>query len=119
MMLLCSFPCAAQEVLNNIRVSMKAGDSEALAQLFDNTVEMTYPNTQSSYSRTQAQMILKSFYAKNKPKDFIVQYTGESPEGDATYVIGALTTKSGKYRVYFYISHKGDKHLIQELKISR
>jgi len=98
---------------------MKGGDSEAMGQLFDNSVEMAYPNTQSTYSRTQAQMILKNFYTQNKPRDFVVQYTGESPEGDANYVIGLLTAKTGKYKVYFYVKHKGDKQVIQEMKISR
>lgn len=105
--------------METIKYSMKNGNAENIAVYFDNTVDLTYDNTQSNYSRTQAEMILKDFYLKHPPKNFSVDYTGNSPNNDAQYMIATLQTSTGKYRIYMYFKNKEGKKVIKEIKISK
>lgn len=116
---LCSFKGAQQDEMETIKYSMKNGNAENIAVYFDNTVDLTYDNTQSNYSRTQAEMILKDFYLKHPPKNFSVDYTGNSPNNDAQYMIATLQTSTGKYRIYMYFKNKEGKKVIKEIKISK
>ncbi len=98
---------------------MKNGNAGTIALYFDNTVDLTYDNTQSTYSKIQAEMILRDFYLKHSPKNFNVDYLGNSPNNDAQYLIATLQTSTGKYRVYMYFRNKDGKKIIKEIKISK
>jgi hypothetical protein len=117
--ILCSFNSAQQDEIENIKYSMKNGNAGTIALYFDNTVDLTYDNTQSTYSKIQAEMILRDFYLKHSPKNFNVDYLGNSPNNDAQYLIATLQTSTGKYRVYMYFRNKDGKKIIKEIKISK
>lgn len=118
-LMLCSFSGVTQEVVETLKISIQTKDSKDFAQFFDNTVDLTYGNTQSTYSRTQAQMILNDFYSKNNPQSFKIDFTGNAPNNEAQYVIGTIKTATGKFKLYLYIKSQGNKQLVKEIKISQ
>jgi len=101
--------------LSSIAAAIKSGNSKSLAEYFDNTVELKVLNKEGAYSKSQAEAIVKDFFAKNPPKNFIFKFDGPSGGNGAHYAIGTLTTDSGKFRTYVYMKKKADKFYIQEL----
>jgi hypothetical protein len=110
---LLSFTVVAgiEEVVNG----MKTGNAGQVAKYFDNAVEITLFDKSNSYSKSQAELVLKDFFATNPVKGFDVIHKGEN--GGSEYRIGNLATRTGTYRTTIFMKQKGDKQLLQEVRI--
>ncbi|MBI1782107.1 MAG: DUF4783 domain-containing protein [Sphingobacteriales bacterium] len=102
-------------ILDDVIGAMKAGSSDQLAKYFDNVVEITMPDKSNSYSKSQAEMIMKDFFNNYKVKSFDVLHKGDN--GTSNYCIGNLQTKDGKFRTTLFVKQKGDKQFLQEIRI--
>ncbi|RTL57147.1 MAG: DUF4783 domain-containing protein [Sphingobacteriales bacterium] len=102
-------------ILDDVIGAMKAGSSDQLARYFDNVVEITMPDKSNSYSKSQAEMIMKDFFNNYKVKSFDVLHKGDN--GSSNYCIGNLQTKDGKFRTTLFVKQKGDKQFLQEIRI--
>ena len=94
--------------------AIRSGNASELSKYFDDNVEVTLPVKSDSYSKAQAQMILKDFFANNDVRGFELKHKGDSPGGH--YCIGTLQTKSGNFRAHIFMKSKGNKDLIKELR---
>lgn len=103
--------------LANIVNAMKSGSSSEVAKYFDETVEITFSDKSSSYSRKQAERVLNDFFVSNPVSNFEVIHQSEN--GDSQYCIGNLITKNGTFRTTIYIKLHGQKQLIQELRFGQ
>jgi hypothetical protein len=101
---------------DNIANAFKAGNSSELATHFDNNVEITIKSGANSYSKSQAEMVLKNFFTTHTPKSFAIAHQGTSPEG-SKYFIGNLATSSGNFRAYVYAKTVNKVLVIQEIRI--
>ncbi|MBL0145064.1 MAG: DUF4783 domain-containing protein [Chitinophagaceae bacterium] len=99
--------------LDDVISALKEGNAAKMAKYFDNTVEVTMPDKSNSYSKGQAEMIIKDFFATNGVKSYTVIHKGEN--GGSQYCIGSLVTKNGTFRVTVYMKQKGDKQVLQEI----
>lgn len=95
------------EVIN----AMKAGNATEIAKYFDNTVEINMPDKTNSYSKSQAELVLKDFFSSHSVKSFTVIHKGEN--SGSQFCIGTLVTKSGSYRTTIFMKQKGDKQVLQ------
>ncbi len=114
------FPAIAlsnYDVIDNVTTAIKAGNAAQLASFFDNTVELTIRNKQASYSKAQAQVVIKDFFDKNPVKSYAVVHRGSSEAGSA-YAIGILTTATQTFRTYIYVKQKvaTSTTLVEELR---
>ena len=101
--------------ISDVIGALKAGNSSSMARFFDNTVEITLPEKSSSYSKSQAEIILSDFFANNPVKGFTVIHQGDN--AGSQYCIGTLATKNASYRTTIYMKQKGDKQLLQEIRL--
>ncbi len=101
------------EVINAI----KSGNATEVAKYFDNTVELTLPGKSSSFSKSQAQLVLHDFFNQNPVKNFQVLHQSEKTGSE--YCIGNLTTTNGDFRTTIYMKQVGTKQLIQELRFEK
>jgi antitoxin component YwqK of YwqJK toxin-antitoxin module len=101
------------EVINAI----KSGNAAEVAKYFDNTVEITLPGKSSSFSKRQAELVLRDFFSQNPIKNF--QVIHQSEKAGSQYCIGNLTTATGVFRTTIYIKQSGNKELIQELRFEK
>lgn len=119
---LSSFKTSLQsidEVVQTFKVSMSSRDAKILSDYFANTVDLTYSNNHSTYTKSHAIIILNDFFNKNHPTSFRIDYRGASPHSDAQYVIGTAHTDNGIFRVYLYIRNKGGKLVVEEIRIAK
>lgn len=100
---------------DNIAAEIRKGDAAGLAKYFVGNVEISIKDAQNSYSKSQAEAVLKNFFSVHAPKSFTIVHQGQSPEG-AKYFIGTLSTSAGTYRTYVYAKQVGANFVIQEIR---
>ncbi len=108
---------AKGQVLEDMSTYIRNGNVASMTKYFDNIVTINISSNQSSYSKAQAEIILKDFFAKNIVKDFIVMQTGTAPNNNCKYAIGTLATSTANYQLYFLLKLKGEGYLLQEIRI--
>lgn len=114
--LLLNYYSSQAQSFDNIVQAFKNGNGSALAASFQANVEITIKDAGNSYSKSQAEMVLKNFFSTNRPTGFAVVHQGTSPEG-SKYFIGTLSTPSGTYRTYVYAKANNGALAIQEIRI--
>ncbi|MFA0961591.1 DUF4783 domain-containing protein [Roseivirga sp. BDSF3-8] len=93
---------AQSEVMNDIRAAIKSGSSKELSLYLNDVVELYFYGEMSSYSRTQAEYVLKDFFKENPPRNFIYKHQGSSKDGQL-YAIGEYTYDNGTYSILLRI----------------
>jgi Domain of unknown function (DUF4783) len=100
--------------IDEVVAAIKTGNASSTAKFFDNTVDITVPESSNSYSKVQAEMVLKDFFSTNIVKGFEVLHKGEN--SGSQYCIGTLLTKSGSFRTTIFMKQKSEKQFIQEIR---
>ena len=100
--------------IDDVIAAMKTGNASQVAKFFDASVEISMPDKSNSYSKSQAELVLKDFFATNMVKSFDIIHKGEN--SGSQYCIGTLVTKGGNYRTTIYMKQKGDQQVLQELR---
>jgi hypothetical protein len=95
--------------------SIKQGDVSTLSRYLDNTVEINISGKSNSYSKSQAEIILKDFFAKNQVKSFELIHQGEGG-GGSRFGIGNMGTSAGAFRTSFFLQKKGGSMVLNELR---
>jgi hypothetical protein len=114
-----AIPASANEPisadLNTIVTAIKSGNAKSLAASFDKQVEITVMNKEGAYSKSQAELIVKDFFAGHVPVSFSIIHEGSSG-GNSKYGIGTLKTNNGTFRTYIYLKKIGETWAIQQLR---
>lgn len=106
------------DIYTEINSAMKSGNFKSIASYFNTSVELNIPGADGLYSKGQAELLMKDFFAKNTPKNFTVKHDGVSQDG-SKYSIGTLETNAGSFRTYYYLKNNNGTFLIKELRIEK
>jgi len=109
---------AQTEVPGEIKAAIRTGSSRDLARFFNNTVEIGLDGEKSSYSKTQAEFVLKNFFTKNTPAGFEFDHQGSSAQGQR-YAIGTYNSKTGPYRVFVVVKQANGSYLIDTIDFTK
>jgi len=104
----------AQNTIDGVIGALKSGSANDLSRYFDENVKLTLPDKGDTYSKAQAQLIVKDFFNNNKVKTFDVKHKGDQ-NGDE-YCIGTLSTGQGSFRTTVFAKNKGGKQLVNEVR---
>lgn len=96
--------------------AIKQGKVDSLSKHLDTNVEINMLGKPDSYSKAQAEIILKDFFSKNTVKSFEIIHKG-GQEGGSQFGIGTLVTANGTFRVSFFLQKKGKTFVLNELRI--
>lgn len=111
-LLLSSF--AYQSNIDGVIGALRAGNSSELSKYFDDKIELTLPDKSDSYSKAQAQLIVKDFFSNNGVRGFELKHKGDSPGGQ--FCIGTLQTNTGNFRTNVFMKIKGGKEVVKEIR---
>lgn len=111
-LLLSSF--ATQNGIDGVISALRSGNSSELSKYFDENVDITLPDKSDSYSKAQAQLIVKDFFNNNGIKGFELRHKGDSPGGH--YCSGTLQTSAGNFRTNVFMKNKNGKELLKEIR---
>ena len=78
--------------IDEVLAALRAGNASQLAKYFDSRVDISLPNKSDNFSRNQAEMILKDFFASNEVKNFVVKHKVEN--AGSQFCIGSLQTRN-------------------------
>jgi hypothetical protein len=111
-LLLSSF--SKQNSIDDVISALRSGNSTQLSGYFDDNIELTLPDKSDSYSKAQAQLIVKDFFSNNGVKGFDLKHKGESPGGH--FCIGTLQTNAGNFRTNVFMKTKNGREVIKEIR---
>ena len=103
-----------QSGIDEVIGALRTGNSTELSRYFDENVELTLPDKSDSYSRAQAQLIVKDFFGNNVVKGFDLKHKGDSPGGH--FCIGTLQTNAGNFRTNVFMKTKDGKEVVKEIR---
>ena len=99
---------------DDITVAMRSGNIGKLSPYLDTRVDIDLPDKSDTYSKSQAEMIIRDFFTTNVVKNFLVKRKGEN--GGTEFCVGVLQTRNGDYRTTLFLKQKGDVQLLQEIR---
>lgn len=106
---------AQGDAMSNVKSAMKVGSAKDLSKNFSSMVEITLDGSEAtSYSNTQAEFVMKNFFAKNAPVDFSVNHNGTSDKGQL-YAIGTYASKGESYTVLIRMKSANGRYLIHSM----
>jgi hypothetical protein len=56
--------------IDEVVAAMRSGNSTLIAKYFDDRVDISMPDKSNSYSKSQAELVLKDFFSNNPVKNF-------------------------------------------------
>src|ERR1035437_2605928 len=114
-MLICSANLHAQIIPEGIFSALKAGNSKELSKFFNANIELVILDKEGVYSKTQSEIILRDFFNKNIPNNYIKLHEGRKDV--SKYVIGRLSTSKGQYRIVFLMKNNKGYFCIHQFRI--
>ena len=100
--------------IDEVVAAMRSGNSTLIAKYFDDLVDISMPDKSNTYSKNQAELVLKDFFTNNPVKKFEIIHKGEN--AGSQLCIGTLYTKNGSFRTTIFMKQKGGGQLLQELR---
>jgi uncharacterized protein DUF4783 len=100
--------------IDDVAVAIRSGNVSQLSGYLDNRVDISLPDKSDTYSKSQAEMIIRDFFMTNRVQNFQVKHKGEN--GGSEFCIGILKTSTGDFRTTLFMKLKGDRQMLQELR---
>jgi hypothetical protein len=110
-----SYSQNASDVIKKVSSALQIGDSQELSKYFTKTIELEILGEENFYSISQAEILLKDFFEKNKPSKFTINHQGVKET--SSFAIGTLIIKNGNLRVSFFMKSENNQTLIHQLRI--
>jgi len=100
--------------IDAVATAIRSGDAAQLSPYLDLRVDISLPDKSDTYSKAQAEMVIRDFFSTNGVKNFQIKQKGEN--ADCIYCIGMLQTNNGNYRTCLFFKQRGDKQFLEELR---
>lgn len=106
---------AQDDVFRQVESAVQNADAVAISQMIKGSVDITIREEEGTYTNTQAEFVLKSFFQKNPPKSARLMHKGTS--NNMVYSIGTYTTtNNASMRLYVLLKQDTGKYYLQELR---
>ncbi len=107
-----------EDVLNEVQAAIKMGSSKELVKHVNTRIDLEIDGSQSSYSDTQVEFVLKDFFKKYPPSNFEFIHRGTSKDG-LKYAIGRYSHNGGEFRVVLRYKKFAEEYKIYNLGFNR
>lgn len=102
---------------DSLEKALASGDFKRIVSHIEDKLLLEINKPESVYSKAQAELILKDFFEKNKPKNFTIK-SKSTVKGNYA-LIGNLSTEGGKtFRVSLTLRESGAKMFLDKLSIT-
>lgn len=105
------------EIPEGVSAAIRNGNAVALSKYFNDKIELTINDMDDIYSRDQAELIMKDFFANHMPNSFNILHKG-GKEG-SRFAIGSLNTTGGEYRITILVKYTNNQPFIHQLRIEK
>lgn len=112
-----SFSFRPSSGIDDVIISLGKGGASSLARYFDESIDMTIADRSGSYSKSQAQMVLRDFFNSHPVLGFEISQKGGS--GDRQFCNGKLLTSKGNFRTSIQVRLRAGRPVIREIRIEK
>ncbi|MCU0429086.1 MAG: DUF4783 domain-containing protein [Cytophagaceae bacterium] len=109
---------AQDDLINALPAYFKMADAKAFTRNMGELVEINLNGVKGTYSKTQAEMILKDFFRRNLPNDYQLVHQGATREG-LYYTIGKYMYMNGTYQVYIVMRQNRGTYVIDSIDFTK
>ena len=103
-----------QSSLDGMVNALKRGNASQLSMYLDTNIELELDNKKITYSRSQAELILKDFFNVNTVKNFEFLRM-EKSNNQAKYCLGTLNTVNGLFHTTIYLKQEKNDLMVEEI----
>lgn len=97
--------------------ALRNGDVASIAYHFDENVEITLPNKSGSFSKMQAQFVMKEFFNGNAVTSFAHRHASVSTDKTSRYTIAEYGTAKGVFEVKITYKNKNGNFKINSIQV--
>jgi hypothetical protein len=108
----------AQTIFAPMKDAVKAGDAGELAKYMNTSIDLNLEGEVNTYSKSQAEFVLRDFFKKHSPTDFNIVHTGSS-KGGLQFAIGKYQSGADNYNVLMRVRGVGKAFLIHEMSFTK
>jgi hypothetical protein len=98
--------------------ALDESDSRALGACFHSTVDLGFSGNDKTYSKSQAEMIMKDFFQSHPEGSFQVMQQG-STDASSRFAIGLFESGTGNFQVYINLRMDSGKFLIHKMRFEK
>ncbi len=109
---------AQNNVIYQVRETIKAGSSKELSKYLFQTVDVTIEGKVQSYSKAQAEFVFRDFFRQHPPSEFNIIHQGSS-KGGQPFAIGQYKSGEETFRVFMKIRSTNNQQLLHEISFSK
>jgi hypothetical protein len=117
-MLISSGLFAQSDIINQVKETIKAGSAKELSKYLNQNVDVTLEGNLQSYSKTQAEFVLRDFFKQHPPNEVNIIHQGSSKGGQPFAI---LQYKSGPeiYRLFMKIKSVGNSQFLDDIRFTK
>jgi len=105
------------QVADQIVQSISKGDAAGVAKFFDTSVDVNILGKSGTYSKPQAEQMLKTFFSQHRVDKFEIIHNTSSPNNSSNAFVGWLTSNGKRYRLFVQMAESGNSKIIQEISV--
>lgn len=105
-------------VIDQVKETIKAGSARELARYLNQTVDVMIEEKMETYSKAQAEFVLRDFFKVHPASEFNIIHQGSS-KGGQPFAIGLYKSGSETYRVFMKIKNVNNQQLVHEIRFSK
>ena len=117
-LLLAGFPGWSQNIFAPMKDAVKAGNAKDLVKYFNASIDLNLEGEVNTYSKAQAEFVLRDFFKKHAPTDFNIVHTGSSKAG-LQFAIGKYQSGTDSYDVLMRVREVEKTYLIHEMSFTK
>jgi hypothetical protein len=112
--LITNLVLAQADIFAPMKEALKAGSAKELVKHFNQSVDINLEGEVNTYSKAQAEFVLRDFFKKYPSSDFTIEHTGASKNG-LQYAIGNYKSNKDQFNVLIRVKQSGTVYLIHEI----
>jgi len=105
---------AQSDIFEPMKDALKAGSAKELAKYLNQSVDINLEGEVNTYSKAQAEFVLRDFFKKYPASDFTVEHTGSSKSG-LQYAIGNYKSNNDQFNVLIRVKQASNMYLVHEI----
>jgi hypothetical protein len=119
MALMVTFRVSAQtDIINQVKETIKAGSAKELAKYLSQTVDVTIEGSVETYSKAQAEFVLRDFFKQHIPSEVSIIHQGSS-KGGQPFAILQYKSGSDTYRLFMKIKTVNNTQLLDDIRFTK
>lgn len=107
-----------QDIIEQVRETIQAGSAKELSKFLNQTVDVMIDEQLQSYSKAQAEFVLRDFFRNHPAAEFTIIHQGSS-KGGQPFAIGLYKSGDETYRVFMKIKASDKQQLVHEIRFSK